>query len=338
MKLLHIVPLAALATASAPSPAGRSVHIPLDEFFNNKGFASCPGEAAINPLNDSFPSDPVGIDGVFTSDTTAISYLFPGYNPDPDADDNVVCAGQTIPVPPSGDYFSVSALLTSDTRSTTVDGNLTLLYSDGSNSTAPVRAHAFWWFLAIRRGEITYPFFYTNESANGNASHIYERWAPVEAGNKTLEGVVLPNTTNTTTGRLHLFALSLWEAPAEEALVGGVEVQGVRPTQELDAGGNQLVEVLVNNVGGECIDGLKVSIVSGCGEVGTVQPVLVKRICPGDQKRVNIPVQGSSNGTATVSLKVPGHERPAQFFFPDVDIAVRDFEASRESLVQHEIP
>src|SRR5687768_18454495 len=114
MRLLTLLSLASLGFASTPSPAGRSVHIPLDKYFNNKGFSSRPGEAQLNILNDSFPADTVGENGIYTSTTTGISYLFPGYDPDPEADDNVICSGQTISVPPSDDYFSVSLLLTSD--------------------------------------------------------------------------------------------------------------------------------------------------------------------------------------------------------------------------------
>lgn len=314
------------------------MHIPLDKYFNNKGFSSRPGEAQLNILNDSFPADTVGENGIYTSTTTGISYLFPGYDPDPEADDNVICSGQTISVPPSDDYFSVSLLLTSDTRSTTISGNLTLLYSDGTNSSAEVRAHAFWWFLAIRRGEITYPYFHTSNGTNGNASHIYERWGPVEA-NKTLEAIMLPNTTHTTEGRLHLFSMSLWETAPLDTLKEGVEVQAVRPRQELDDQGRQLVEVLVNNVGTECVSNLEVSLKSGCGEVTTVTPTLIKRICPGDQKRVNVPVLGSSNSTAVVTLMGKGKKKSAQsFYFSDVSIGIQEYTASAASLKKHEAP
>lgn len=338
MKLLSVLPLAGLAIASTPSASGRSVHIPLADFFNNKGFSSKPGEAALNPLNDSFPADNVTTNGLYTSTTTGISYLFPGYDSDPETDDNVICSGQTISVPPSEDFFSVSLLLTSDTRSTTVSGNLTLLYTDGTNSSAEVRAHAFWWFLAIRRGEISYPYFHTSNGTNGNASHIYERWGAVETG-KTLEGIVLPNTTNATEGRLHLFSMSLWEAASQESLPQGVEVQGVRPRQELDDEGHQLVEVLVNNVGKECVSNLNVTLKSGCGEVETVSPILVKRICPGDQKRVDLAVVGSSNSTTVVTLSNEDSSRsPHSFYFSDVSIGIREYTASAASLKEHEAP
>lgn len=339
MKLFSILLLSGSALASSPAAAGRSVQIPLDDFYNNKGFSSKPGEAALNPLNDSFPADAVSSsEGFYTSSTTGISYLFPGYNPDPEADDNVICSGQTIPVPPSEDYFSVSVLLTSDTRSTTISGNLTLLYSDGTNSSAEVRAHAFWWFLAIRRGEITYPYFHTANGTNGNASHIYERWGPVEAG-KTLEGIVLPNTTNSTEGRLHVFSMSLWEAAPEESLKQGVEVQGVRPRQELTEEGFQLVEVLVNNVGKECASNVDVSLKSGCGEAQSVSPTTVKRICPGDQKRVSVPVVGASNSTAVVTLSSKSRNDTAQsFYFSDVEIGIQEYTAAAASLKQHEAP
>ncbi|KAH7324684.1 alpha-L-fucosidase [Stachybotrys elegans] len=306
-----------------------SVHVPLDNYFNNKAFGSYPGEASLDALGQSYPSDAVGTNGIFTSTTSGVSYLFPGYNPDPQSPDNVICSGQTIPVPPSTDYFSASVLLVSDVRSTTVSGNLTFLYTDNTTSTAEVRAHAFWWFLAIRRGEIAFPYFFTHNGTNHNASHIYERQGPIEIG-KTLSGIVLPNTTNSTTGRLHLFSLSLWEVDN-----AGVEAQTLRPTQNLDPAGNQVVEVVVNHAGSSCASNMRVWIEAE--GIETAKPTVVRRLCPGDQKRVHVSVIGQSSGQASVHLDVPGR-RPVVQIFEDVDIKIEDWSSDASSLVKHEVP
>lgn len=221
-----------------------------------------------------------------------------------------------------------SMLIVSDVRSSTVSGNLTFLYDDGTNSTAEVRAHAFWWFLAIRRGEITYPYFFTHNSTNHNASHIYERHALVEPS-KALTGIVLPNTTNSTSGRLHLFSLSLWESES------GMEVQSMRPTQSLDAKGRQLVEVLVNHAGSECISQLSVAVEADGLE--TPDPTVVKRLCPGDQKKIRVAVLGKTKSDATVTLSSKRH-RPVKATFRNMVVGIKDWKLDSTSLRQHEAP
>ncbi|KAJ6438165.1 alpha-L-fucosidase [Purpureocillium lavendulum] len=322
--------LAALPLASGSWANGHSVQVPLESLFNNKAFGASPGEASLNILNESYPADPVGVDGVYNSTSTGVSYRFPGYNADRGADDNVICSGQTIHVDPSDSYFAASMLLVSDTRSTTVSGNVTLMYSDNTTSTAEIRAHAFWWFLAIRRGEITFPYFFTHNDTNHNASHIYERSVIIEPG-KTLKGMVLPNTTNSTTGRLHLFSLSLWERGA-----AGLQVQHVRPTQNTNEAGHQLVEVVVDHAGGDCVSHLAVAI-EGHG-VRTQKPTLVKRICSGDQKKVLVAVKGkASDATVKVSLEARKYPR-VETSFDDVDIGIHDWSSQSKSLAQHEVP
>ena len=331
--LLAIVvhmPLVALTPADETTPQGQSVHIPLFEQFNNKAFGSYPGEAAaLNILNDSYPADKVGTDGIYTSRSTGISYLFPGYSPDPVAFDNVICDGQTIELEPSEDYASLSFLVVSDTRSTTVSGNVTLLFTDNTTTQYELRAHAFWWFLAIRRGEITYPYYFTHNDTNHNASEIYERHALLEPG-KSLRGFVLPTTTNTTTGRLHVFAASLWKAGAS-----GIEVQALRPTQKFDTNGAQLIEVTVNHRGPTCVSNIEVTInASGLSDSGIIT---IKRFCPGDQKRVNVAVRGTSHGDAIATLKIPRLE-PVSRVFRNITISLEDWEATSASLIRHETP
>ena len=302
----------------------KSIPVPLDDFFNNKAFGSKLGEASLDVLGQSYPADTVGKDGIYTSTHTGIEYIFPGYQPNATAD-NVICEAQQIPVP-KDQYFSASVLIVSDVRSTTVSGNLTLQYTDGTSTTAEARAHAFWWFLAIRRGEITFPYFFTHNVTNHNASHIYE-YTTVLDNTKVLESIVLPNTTNSTTGRLHLFAMSLYKGP-------NVHIQSLRPTQKWVKDENQVIELIVNNAGPTCVSGMLASIEAP--GVTTIEPTVVKRLCPGDQKRVNVAVQGSYDGNVTAVMQVGKHKKETHF--ENISIGLHNFTADSTSLVQHEVP
>ncbi|CAI6085046.1 unnamed protein product [Clonostachys chloroleuca] len=329
MKTTSALTVIAFFGLGLASSRGGSVPVSLEPYFNNKAFGSHPGEASLDALGQSYPAEPIGSDGIFTSTTSGVNYLFPGYNPVANASDNVICTGQTISVPPSENYFSASVLLVSDVRSTTVSGNLTFHYADNTTSTAEVRAHAFWWFLAIRRGEISYPYFFTHNDTNHNASHIYERYAPIETG-KQLTGIQLPHTTNSTTGRLHVFALSLWEASDS-----GVQVQTVRPTQNLDATGRQIVEVVINHAGDRCVSNLKVNLEAK--GVKTAEPTIVKRFCPGDQKRVNVAVEGTYSGSTEVHINCPDCKQ-IKHTTSSLDIGIHDWTPDSKSLTTHEVP
>ncbi|RYO73649.1 hypothetical protein DL764_010427 [Monosporascus ibericus] len=185
------------------------------------------------------------------------------------ADPNVTTDRQLEEIPVSRDrYVSASVLVTSDVRSTTVLGNLTLVYDDNSTTTAEVRTHKFPWFLAIRRGEITFTAALDPE--------------------KTLSTVIFPNTTNATSGRLHAFALSLYKGV-------DVHVQSLRTTQKGAGEYYQVVGLLVNDAGTERVSGMTTS--TNAPGVMTVQNTFVKRLCRGDQKRVDVAVEGQFNGT-----------------------------------------
>ncbi|RYP30591.1 hypothetical protein DL767_006181 [Monosporascus sp. MG133] len=155
---------------------------------------------------------------------------------------------------------------------------------ESGTTTAEVRAHAFWWFLTIRPGEITFPYFFTHNGTNHNASHIYEYTAVLDP-EKTLSAVILPNTTNSTSGRLHAFALSFYKGI-------DVHVQSLRPTQN--------------------------------------------GLCPGDQKRVDVAVDGQFNGTVEAMLNFSKVQK--QFSFDNIAIGLEQWTADSKSLVQHEVP
>lgn len=298
----------------------------MNDFYNNKAFGSYPGEAAFDPLNQSYPVPKVAINGTYTSTQTGIVYDFPGYRGD-FKPDNILCEGQTIPVPTKG-YFSVSMLVASDVELETVSGNITYVYADNTTSVSELRSLPWWAFLTINRGEIIFPHRYTANDTNYNTSHIFEYTGSLDAG-KILSSIILPSTTNTTTGRLHVFAVSLWRGSS-------IEVQSVRPTQKWIDNGTQIVELTINNSGSECIsgDGLNISITAP--GVHTAERGHIKRLCPGDQKRVNVGVVGHFNGTVTVSLADGQLTREQRF--AGAHIGLTEYTSDLKSLSMHESP
>jgi alpha-L-fucosidase len=172
-----------------------------------------------------------------------------------------------------------------------------------------------------------YPYRFTANGTNGNTSHIFEITSPLSTG-KSLSTIELPSTTNTATGRLHVFAMTLWQGSQ-------VSVQSVRPTQQQLTNGSQLVEVMLNNAGVSCVSGsgLKVKL-SGPG-ITTIQPGQLVRLCPGDQKTVKIGVHGSYSGWVTVVLD-DGELTQKQHF--EVDLGLSDWTSDLSNLARHESP
>lgn len=317
--------LVALALTVAPS-WGASISIPLDTYFNNKAFGSYPGEASFDPLNQSYPAPTIAANGTYISTQTGIEYNFPGYT-GKSRPDNVLCLGQNISVIPAK-YFSASMLVTSDVESATVSGNLTYHYSDNTTSTSELRSQPWFSFLTMDRGEILFPYRYTANGTNYNISTIFEYTGALTPG-KTLTSISLPSTANTTTGRLHVFSISLWKG-------SNVQVQSVRPTQKWSGNGTPIVEVTLNNAGNECLSGsgLKISIAGG--NVSTIDSGSLKRLCPGDQKRVDIGVIGKSSGSISVVLKDGNHEQTTAF--NNIEIGLTSYTSDLESLAKHESP
>ncbi|GKZ24310.1 hypothetical protein AbraIFM66951_011166 [Aspergillus brasiliensis] len=315
------------ATAAA---ATESKFVSLDPYFNNKAFGVYPGQTSFDALNQSYP-DPkiIGINGTYTSTHTGVVYDFPGYR-GPLLSDNVVCEGQTIIVP-HDQYFSASMLVTSDVQLSTVSGNVTYTYSDNSTLVSELRSLPWWAFLTINRGEIIFPYRYTHNDTNFNTSHIFEYTAALDP-NRTLHSITLPVTTNTTTGRLHIFSVSLWKSTAASA-----QVQFVRPTQKWTESGNQIVEVTVNNPGTNCIAGPGVNLSLSLPGIQTIEPGNIKRLCPGDQKRVNIGVNGTANGTATIVLNYT-HSIQHQTYPHPLSLGLTEWTSELSSLSQHESP
>jgi alpha-L-fucosidase len=193
-----------------------------------------------------------------------------------------------------------------------------------------LRSEPWWAFLAINVGEIVYPSFFTKSGVNGNSSHIFEYEASLEPG-KVLSRITLPDTRNATLGRIHIFAVTLWTGES-------VDVQSVRPTQKGGVGnGTQIVEVLVNNAGTKCVSGEGLSVeLTGLG-VKTVDSGRVKRLCPGDQKRVDVSIIGNGTSNITAILTQAG-QRVHTRTFKNLTLGLASYTNSSESLSLHESP
>lgn len=219
-------------------------------------------------------------------------------------------------------------LVASDVELETVSGNITYVYLDNTTSTSELRSLPWFAFLTINRGEIIFPYRYTSNGTNHNTSHIFEYTGALDAG-KTLSSIILPSTTNTTTGRLHVFAISLWQGSS-------VQVQSIRPTQKWVGNGTQVVEVTVNNAGSKCISGQGFNVSISASGVQTVSGGFIRRLCPGDQKRINVGVVGKTNGTATVILDDGLLEQ--EMSFNNIQLGLADYTSESQSLSLHESP
>jgi alpha-L-fucosidase len=285
----------------------QTVQIPLNSYFNNKGFGLVPGEANFDQLNNSYPAVNLPTGGTYVSTKTNISYIL---------------SGQQIAVP-STSYFSLQMLVATESASGT--GNMTFTYTDGTSTLAEVRSNPYSSFLSILKGEIVMPSYYTINTTNFNTSHIFEYVGPVDPS-KTLSSITLPDTSNDTS-RIHLFSMSLFQQT-------GIQVQFVRPTQKHSIERIQAVEVVLNSAN-EWISGEGVQIsITGAG-IETIEPGFIKRMRPGDQKKVDVGVIGCGNITATVTLTGSVN---ATYIIEGVQFGLEEYSSELESLSKHESP
>lgn len=303
------------------------VQIDLSSYFNNQGFSTYPGEGAFSVINESYVADSLPQGGSYTSTKFGITYSFPGYQ-GLGANDNVLCQGQVIPVP-QGSYFSAHLLIAGDEFHQQGVGNLTFTYTDNTTALAEMRSEPFWSFLTIFKGEINMPSFFTNNKTDYNTSNIFEHISSLDSS-KTLSSITLPNTPYTnSSSRLHVFSLTLLKG-------SGIEVQYVRPTQKHSADRVQIVEVAINNVGPDWIAGDGVEVVIAGPGVVTVEPGYLKRLRPGDQRRIQVGVVGCGNITAEVALVGDSFEYATTF--DGVSFGLEDYTEDLDSLNLHEAP
>lgn len=154
---------------------------------------------------------------------------------------------------------------------------------------------------------------------------------------KQLSAITFPNTTNATTGRIHVFAASLWDIDG----LNSVGVQSVKPTQKWTGnGGNksQVVEVTINNAGTECVHGHGLTVLVEGSEVRTIEPGHIKRLCPGDQKRTFVSVATTGSVRCATNVKLVYENLTTVQAFDDLDFGLTNWTSSNENLARHEAP
>ncbi|KAI0467354.1 glycoside hydrolase family 29 protein [Xylaria cf. heliscus] len=310
-----------------------SIPLDLSAHFNNKAFGTYPGEASFDGLGQAYPPPPTTYTPSYTSSKSGVVYSFPGYT-GPKEPDNIVCAGQKITIPHNvSRIFSASFLVSGDVEFATATGNVTFHYADGAVSSYELRALDWFSWLTLNRGELVFPFRFTDTGVNWNTSHVFERTAPLDP-ERRLIAVTLPDAAGTGQARLHVFAVSLWGPERERE----IEVQAVRPTQKWFDAGEQVVDVVVNNVGSECVAGSGVTIEIVGEGFETTRLGKVKRLCPGDQKVAKVGARGSSKGAVDVEILVDGDVGRQVARFSDVEIGLTDWTPELDNLARHEAP
>ncbi|CAK7210330.1 hypothetical protein SCUCBS95973_000742 [Sporothrix curviconia] len=318
-----------------------SVPLDLHGLFNNKGIGVRPGEASFDRNYRAYPASTfreAAPNGSWTSPTTGVVYTLPGYT-GPRQNDNVLCGGQRIRIPTanantssSKTPFSLSMLIAGDTQQETASGTLTLTYTSGQSRTVEIRANPAWSALTLSHGDIVAPYTWLAFGIDRNMSQLFEYTVAVTLPSSSslpgngpaLASITLPDTRQLDT-RIHVFAASLWWADGALRSGGGgqrasknttsappgvIAVQNVRPTQKWTDKGHQIVEVTLNNAGASCFS-------TGAGEaamvrlagdnVRTVKPGQIRRLCPGDQKRINIGIDdGETIRDANVTVVITG--------------------------------
>lgn len=333
----------------------QSIPLDLRPLFNNKGIGTRPGEASFDGsrARRAYPASAfasVAPDGAWTSPLTGVTYALPGYAGPRAADkDNVVCGGQTVSVPgnlTATRPLSLSMLIASDQMQQIVTSSLTLTFRGGSSRSSSsssgrgrgrdiaveMRASPAWSFLTLSRGDIVAPYTWTAGGIDGNTSNIFEY--TVALPSPGLASVTLPDTRRSD-ARVHVFAASLWMADGKSVQSGQsgqsgqgnalLQVQHVRPTQKWTDAGHQIVEVTLNNAGSACFasrgaDGASIVLEGAPADrVVTVQPGRLKRLCPGDQRRINVGISGGSDDESETARDV------------NVTVVVRDAVSSSSS-------
>ncbi|KAL1388381.1 putative alpha-L-fucosidase [Phyllosticta capitalensis] len=323
---------AATLTKQTTEGCGRDtvVRVPLTRYLNNRAFGAFPGDANFNGAFESYNiADLAGYSGTFTSPQTGVDYDFPASNVT--FSDNVLCEGQMIPVKPD-QYFSVQLLVASDSRETILANNFTFYFSDNTTLETEVRAEPWWAFLTMYKGDLIFPTRFMQNKSDFNTTHIFEVTKAVNPA-KTLTAVELPVTTNITDGRIHVFAMSL-------NVVSGLVVQNVRPTQKRMEGdtGVQMVEITIGNAGPSNVLGDGITIALEAPGVKTVQEANIKRLMPGDQKRVEVAVVADSVANLTATVKISTANDTAAFSFSELEFGLKNYTEDLNSLTLHESP
>ncbi|KAH8433485.1 uncharacterized protein LDX57_011119 [Aspergillus melleus] len=323
-----------------------SVPISLKPLLNNRAFGLKPNESNFDGYGNAYPAQHLPPSS-FTYG--GITYNFPTYNTS--GPDNVLAQGQKITIRNSK-YLSVHMLAASE--SGMASGTINATYADGSTASAPVLVPAWWSWPYPAGGDLIFPYFLGNESIDYNRSNIFHAVNWLDSS-KELVALTLPNVTGgsaTEPGgedigtRLHVFALSLLASRDEGDGEGlRLKVQYARSTRKWIEGTDQIqiVEVLVNNVGGQfLLRNHSVSLKIDSPGVQTVSPARIKRLAPGDRVIVEIGVKNKpgvkpgSQGPASVVIW--GHGVHARRYTFNATYGIPAYEPTYESIYAHESP
>jgi alpha-L-fucosidase len=277
-----------------------------------------------------------------------INYSFPQYSLS--GNDNVICRGQNITVPPA--HYSSLCLLASS-QSGRASGNLQAHYYDNNSSTHSLLVPSWWSWPYPSEGDISFPYYFTNSSVNYNHTNIYHTCIWLDP-TKLLNSLILPSipkssdpgARETTTGtRLHLFSLSLIRTPSKMAVGPNLEVRYARPTQKWVEGTNktQIFEVMITNVGTEFVlRNQSVTVAIQSSTLRTVQKGSINRLASGDQILVQIGVinvdgiSARTHGEARVVID--GHGVTSKDYAFSTLSGIQTYNSSDNSLGFHETP
>ncbi|TVY14987.1 Tissue alpha-L-fucosidase [Lachnellula arida] len=307
-----------------------SIAIPIDisGLWNSRAFASGPNDADMDGSGSGYPSSYMPPPKFIYS---GIEFAFPTYQDL--RNDSIRASGQTISVPP-GKYFSAQ-FLTAAESGTLAEGTINATYTDGSTVSSPVLIPV-WWHDYLFGGDIIFPFYFTEDTADFNKSMIYLVGSKLDP-TKELVSLQLPAGT---TG-IHIFSLSMWPAGGTSNV--HLVVQMARSTQKWIAGDKdlQIVEVLINNVGSVWVEGHnEVQVTVQSHGYKTVKPAIIKRLRPGDQVKVEVGVvttaKVGSTGKATV--QVASRNKTYTEYEFQATFGVIPYEATFDSVYTHESP
>lgn len=265
-----------------------------------------------------------------------VRYNFPTYKST--GNDNVISSGQTVKA--QGKYFASYMLASSETSSANTALNST--YADGSTGSSAVLVPAFQSWPYPAGGDLVFPYFYTNETINYNRSNIFQviNWLD---SSKELTSLTLPDIPDGKS-KLHIFSMSLWPVP-EDSSGPRLDIQYARTTQKWTEGSNktQIVEVFVNNVGDDFVlRSHDVTLTVDSPGLEVVSPGTIKRLGPGDQKKVEIGVRNkvgvAAGTTGTATIKVSGQGIGGEAYSFNATYGIAKYEANYESVYSHDVP
>ncbi|KAF2099507.1 glycoside hydrolase [Rhizodiscina lignyota] len=198
-------------------------------------------------------------------------------------------------------------------------------YADGSSGSSAVLVPAFQSWPYPAGGDLVFPFFYTNETVNYNRSNIFQviNWLD---SSKELTSLTLPDIPEHCSGP-------------------ELDIQYARTTQKWIEGSNktQIVEVLVNNVGEDFVlRSHDVTVTIDAPGLEVISPATIKRLRPGDQRKVQIGVRNkagvAAGSTDTATIKVSGKGVQCNDYAFHATYGIVKYQANYESVYSHDVP